>query len=94
MKKIFILLLALTLAISLSGCSKLGSENVFEKIKHSSSAKIELPDGSSAYIDGKIALLRSFAGLNLIKTSFEPNNNESDWIYRIVFNPSEKVKCR
>ena len=91
MKRIFILLIVLTLAFSLMGCSKHSNDTVFDVIKFSPAAKIELPDGSAAYIDGEIASIRSFADLELMVTPLVPDDNESDWLYRIVFNPSEKV---
>ena len=53
---------------------------------------MELPDGSSIYVDSEIASIRSFADLDLMESSLEPADNENDWLYRIVFNPSEKVK--
>lgn len=92
MKRIFILLIALTLAFSLIGCSKHSNETVFDAIKLSPAAKIELPDGSSAYVDSEIDSIRSFADLELMEASLKPADNESDWLYRIIFNPSEKVK--
>lgn len=91
MKRIFILLIALTLAFSLIGCSNQSNETVFDAIWHSPAAKLELPDGSSVFVDSEINALRSIADLDLIETTLEPADNESDWLYRIVFNPSEKV---
>ena len=93
MKRILILLITVTLAFSLIGCSKQSSETVFDAIKNCAVAKLELPNGSSTYVDGEIASLRSFTGLDLVeKTTLEPAGNESDWLYRIIFNPSEKVQ--
>lgn len=92
MKRIFILLIVLTLVISLIECSKRSDRTVFDMIKRSPVAKLELPDGSSVYVDGEIASLRSFTDLDLVETPLEPADNESVWLYRIVFNPSEKVR--
>lgn len=47
MKRIFILLIALTLVVSPIGCSKRSDETVFDMVKRSPVAKLELPDGSS-----------------------------------------------
>ena len=55
MKKILALLSAFVLTLSLSGCSKGGSETIFDAIKLSSTAKMELPDGSFMYVDSKIS---------------------------------------
>lgn len=52
---------------------------------------MELPDGSSVYVDSEIDSIRSFADLDLMASPLEPADNESDWLYRIIFNPSEKV---
>ena len=92
MKKILIFLITLTLAFSLIGCSKESNKTVFDTIRNSAVAKLELPNESFAYVDSEIASLRSFVDLDLIETTLEPADNESDWIYRIIFNPSEKVK--
>lgn len=91
MKRIFIFLITLTLAFSLIGCSEHSNETVFDAIKHSPAAKLELPNGSSAYVDNEIASLRSFADLDLVETTLKLADNESDWLHRIVFNPSEKI---
>lgn len=92
MKRIWILLITLTLAFSLIGCSKQSNETVFDTIRDSAAAKLELPNGSSVYVDGEMALIRSFTDLDLMETTLEPAGNESEWLYRIIFNPSEKVK--
>lgn len=92
MKRILLLLIAFTLAFSLIGCSKQSNETVFDTIRNSPAAKLELSNGSSTYVDGEIASLSSFADLDLMKTTLEPTDSESDWLYRIIFNPSEKVQ--
>ncbi|MBQ6356100.1 MAG: hypothetical protein IJI52_03270 [Solobacterium sp.] len=60
-------------------------------IRESPAARMELPDGSSTIIDSEIASLRSFADLDIKASPLEPADSEEDWLYRIVFNPSEKV---
>lgn len=92
MKKAAAFILAGLVLISLAACSSSKEKTVFDLIKESSVAKMELPDGSSIYVDGEIASLRSFADLELMEAPLEPADNEDDWLYRIVFNPSEKVK--
>ena len=76
MKRVFILLIALILAFSLIGCSKHSNETVFDVIKFSPVAKIELPDGSSAYVDSEIDSIRSFADLELMEASLKPADAE------------------
>ena len=91
MKRLFILLITFALAFSITGCSKNNDKTVLDIIKASPAATIELPDGSSVYVDSEIASIRSFADLELMASPLEPVDNEDDWLYRIVFNPSEKV---
>lgn len=92
MRKSVIILLAGMLLLSLAACSGTKEKTVFDLIQESPAAKLELPDGKSAYVDGEIALLRSFADLRLRESPLEPADKEEDWLYRIVFNPAEKVK--
>lgn len=63
------ILIAFTLAFSLIGCSEQSNETVFDTIRNSPAAKLELPDGSSAYVDGEIDSLSTFADFNLRKTT-------------------------
>lgn len=51
-----------------------------------------LPDGSETLVDSETASLSSFADLRLVASPLEPADREEDWLYRIVFDPSEKVK--
>lgn len=67
-------------------------KSVLDKIKESPVARLELPDGNSVYVDGEIAVLHGFADLELMESAMEPADESSDWIYRIIFNPSERVK--
>lgn len=92
MKKAAALMLASLMIISLAACSGPNEKTVFDLIKESPVAKMELPDGSNTYEDGEIASLRSFADLALMAAPLEPADTEDDWLYRIVFNPSEKVE--
>ena len=78
-------------AILLMACSPGKDETVFSRIIESPAARMELPDGSGTYVASEIALLRSFADLEIQPSPLEPADNEGDWLYRIIFNPSEKV---
>ena len=91
MKRILALLSAFVLTLSLSGCSKGDNETIFDAIKRSPAAKMERPDGSFMYVDSEISSISSFADLELMAAPLEPADEESDWLYRIIFNPSEKV---
>ncbi len=62
-----------------------------DKIRSAVAAKIEVSDNRTAYADSEIAVLKSFAGLQIHEAPMEPADNEDDWLYRITFNPAEKV---
>lgn len=89
MKRVSALLFTCILAFSIIGCSHIET-TVFDKIRQSSAARLELPDGSSVIVDSEIASLHTFADLDLHAAPLEPADKESDWLYRMVFNPSEK----
>ena len=89
--KILAGLLAAAMIVVLAACSSGNEKTVFYRIKESPAAKMELPEGASIYVDSEIASLRSFADLNIQPSPLEPADSEDDWLYRIVFNPSEKV---
>ena len=84
-------LLAAVIVISLAACSTSKEKTVFDYIRESPTAKMELPNGSSTYVDSEIDSLRSFADLRIQPSPLEPADSEDDWLYRIVFNPTEKV---
>ncbi|MBO4289112.1 MAG: hypothetical protein J5865_03310 [Lachnospiraceae bacterium] len=92
MRKIVVIMITGLLLFTLAACSGAKEKTAFDLIRESPAAKLELPDGKSAYVDGEIALLRSFADLQLRESTLEPADEEGDWLYRIVFNPAEKVK--
>lgn len=82
-------LLGMLLVFSLGACAKPQENTVFDRIRDSSAAKLELPDGTAVLVDGEIAGLRSFA--DLLLEEVDVYREEDAWQYRIVFNPSEKV---
>lgn len=91
MKKWFTILIMFILIISITGCSKGNDKTVLDVIRSSPAATMELPDGSSVYVDSEIDSIRSFADLELMMAPLEPADDENDWLYRIVFNPNDKV---
>lgn len=91
MKKLFFILIAFVLMFSITGCSKNNDKTVLDRIKASPAATLELPDGSSVSVDSEIDSVRSFADLDLSEAPLEPADSETDWLYRIVFNPKDKV---
>ena len=91
MKRITIAVLVCMLAAALTGCTGTKEKDVSERIRESAAAKLIRPDGSEMYVDGEISLLRSFADLRLKASPVEPADQEGDWLYRIIFDPAEKV---
>ena len=61
------------------------------KINEAAAAKFEMADGRSAMVESEIALLSSMAELELQEVPMTPADAPADWIYRITFNPKEKV---
>ena len=93
----WIILIAIVACIVLATCLMTDpfsrkEKSVFDKIEESSAVKMELPDGSSFYVDSEISLLRTFADLRLVESPLEPADTEEEWLYRIIYNPDERVK--
>ena len=70
---------------------RFSDKSTLDLINESPAAKLILPDGTEKIVDGEIATLRSFSGLEIEPAYLEPSDNEDGWIYRMVFNPSGKV---
>ncbi|MBR0482449.1 MAG: helix-turn-helix transcriptional regulator [Firmicutes bacterium] len=70
---------------------RFSDKSKLELINESPAAKLILPDGTEKIVDGEIATLRSFSGLEIEPAYLEPSDNEDGWIYRMIFNPSGKV---
>lgn len=92
MKKALLLLLSALLLLSLAACApaKEKESTVFDLIRESPAARLELPDGRAVLVDGEIASLRGLADMrfDIVDLYYE----EDAWLYKIVFNPSEKVQ--
>ena len=61
------------------------------KISESVVARFETADGKTAVVDSEIALLTSLADLDIHQAPMTPADNPEDWIYRITYNPADKV---
>ena len=61
------------------------------KLREAVAAKFETADGQSVLVDGEIDLLRSMSELDIQQAPMTPADDPDDWIYRITFNPVEKV---
>ncbi len=61
------------------------------KISEAVAAKFETADGKTVMVDGEIDLLRSMSELDIQQAPMTPADNPEDWIYRITYNPVDKV---
>ena len=61
------------------------------RISEAVAARFETADGKSVIVESEIALLSSMAELELQRVPMTPADDPEDWIYRITFNPKEKV---
>lgn len=61
------------------------------EISQAVAARFETSDGKSVIVDSEIDVLRSMSELEMQAAPMTPADNPEDWIYRITFNPSDKV---
>ena len=61
------------------------------RISESVAARFETADGKSIVIDSEIDLLTSLAELEIQEAPMTPADDPEDWIYRITYNPVDKV---
>ena len=54
-------------------------------------ARFETADGKSMVVDSEIALLTRLAELEIQEAPMTPADDPDDWIYRITYNPIDKV---
>ncbi len=90
-KKWTVIIATFVIGIMLWGYSGKSENGTMDEIRNSAMAKLETSSNEMVYVDSEIATLISFADLEIQAAPMEPADNEEDWIYRITFNPSEKV---
>lgn len=61
------------------------------KISEAVAAKFESASGEFVVVDSEIALLSSLAELEIQEAPMTPDDDPEEWIYRVTFNPVEKV---
>ncbi len=92
MEKCIALVLSLLLIFSMVGCSDHSSEEERPFVNGATAATfeyIEDIDKGHKVITSEVSSLYAFDDLALIPSN---DNSTFDWIYRIVFNPTETVK--
>lgn len=78
-------------AALLAACAGTETKTYRDIIENSPAARLELPDGTSLIVDSEIAVLRSLAEMTIEEAAVRPADGAEGWLYRIVFNPPEKV---
>lgn len=91
MKKLLTIITSMFILISLFACSNKKEVKPFDNIKNSVAAKMELPDGRNAIVDGEISTLTSLGDMSFA-TLEDHEETKGDWLYSITYNPQEKVK--
>lgn len=91
-KNIWIVIIAIfMIGIMVYGCSKKTENMTMDEIRDSVVAKLEIINDKVMYVDSEIYALRTFADLEIQTVPMESVDDEEDYLYRITFNPSEKV---
>ena len=92
MKKVITILISVIMIMALAACSasKEKEKSIFDRIQESSVALMESSDGVKVYV-WDMQELGSLSSLQIEEASFEPADKEEDWLYRITYNPKDKV---
>lgn len=91
MKRILSIAIPILLIMTLSVCTPRKPEKtVFEKMSESPIAKVERSDGEYRFIYTS-SEMDSFISLCIEPAKEKPTSVDEDWLYRITFNPPEKV---
>ena len=62
-----------------------------QRISEAVAARFETADGESVVVDSEISLITSLTELEIQAAPMTPADDPEDWIYRITFNPVDKV---
>ena len=92
MKKTVSILFTILIIVTLNACSasKENDKSVFDQIKESSVAKMESSEGVKVYV-WNMQDIASLSSLQIEEAPLEPADKEEDWLYRITYNPKDKV---
>ena len=92
MKKVVTILITVIMIMVLTACSasKEKEKSIFDRIQESSAALMESSDGVKVYV-WNMQELASLSSLQIEAASLEPADKEEDWLYRITYNPKDKV---
>ena len=92
MKKAITILITVIMIMVLTACSasKEKERSIFNRIQESSVALMESSDGVKVYV-WNMQDLASLSSLQIEEAPLEPADKEEDWLYRITYNPKDKV---
>ena len=92
MKRAITILITVIMIMALTACSasKEKERSIFDRIQDSTVALMESSDGVKVYV-WNMQDLASLSSLQIEEASLEPADNEEDWLYRITYDPKEKV---
>ena len=77
------------MALTACSASKEKEKSIFDRIQESPVALMESSDGVKVYVWNQD--LASFSSLEIEEATLEPADKEEDWLYRITYNPKDKV---
>ena len=92
MKKVISILLVMIMVTSLAACSlsKEKEQSVFDKVQECSVALMESSNGIKVYVWNMMELA-SLSSFEIENAPLEPADKEDEWLYRITYNPKDKV---
>ena len=92
MKKAITILITVIVIMALTACSasKEKEKSIFDRIQESPVALMESSDGVKVYVWNMLDLA-SLSSLEIEEAPLEPADKEEDWLYRITYNPKDKV---
>lgn len=95
MKKAAMIWIIVIMMMALTACSgsKETERSTLDRIQESSVALMESSDGVKVYV-WNMQDLASLSSLQIEKAPLEPADKEEDWLYRITYNPKDKVSNR
>ena len=90
MKKAITILITVIVIMALTACSASKEKSIFDRIQESSVALMESSDGVKVYV-WNMQDLASLSSLQIEEAPLEPADKEEAWMYRITYNPKDKV---
>ena len=90
MKKAITILITVIVIMALTACYASKEKSIFDRIQESSVALMESSDRVKVYV-WNMQDLASLSSLQIEEAPLEPADKEEEWVYRITYNPKDKV---